>query len=106
MSAREFTQNIAHDILLRRKIFKILTLSFVTLSMFYVYLIGSITFNVMARKSLEANSVTLSSRVGTMELEFISLTNSIDSSFGKEHGYTEAQGTIFVKKGGAPVALR
>lgn len=106
MSTREFTKNIANDGALRRRIFRILLGSIVGLSICYIYLIGSITFNVLARRSLETNINEINSRVGQLELQSIALANSIDVSFGKEHGFTEAQGTIFANKDTTAVAIR
>lgn len=106
MSAKEFTQNIANDGSLRRRIFRVLLSSIVVLSICYIYLIGSITFNVIARRSLETNANEINSRVGQLELQAIAIGNSIDVSFGKEHGYTEAKGTIFANKDTTTVALR
>jgi hypothetical protein len=106
MSTKEFTKNIANNGALRRRIFRVLLGSIVCLSLCYVYLIGSITFNVLARKSLEANVNEINSRVGQLELQSIALANNIDISFGKERGFTEAQGTIFANKDTTTVALR
>lgn len=105
MSTREFTKNIANDGALRRRIFRILISSIGVLSICYVYLIGTITFNVVARRALEANMNEINSTVGQLELQSINLTNNIDIAYGKEHGFTEAKGTLFVNKEQA-VALR
>ncbi len=106
MSARQFTQNIATDGSLRKRIFRMLAGSLVVLSICYVYLIGSITFNVLARRSLEANATDIKSRVGQLELQSITLGNSIDQSFAAAHGYVEARGTIFANKNTTAVAVR
>ncbi|MDQ5971071.1 MAG: hypothetical protein QG566_17 [Patescibacteria group bacterium] len=106
MSTKEFTQNIANDGALRRRIFRILIGSILTLSLCYIYLIGTITFNVLARKSLENNVNEINSRVGQLELESIALANSIDITYGKEMGYVEAKGTLFANKDSNTVALR
>jgi len=105
MSTREFTQNIANDGALRRRIFRILLSSIGVLSLCYIYLIGTITFNVVARRALEAKVNEINSKVGYLELESINLSNSIDIAYGNEHGFTEAKGTLFVNKDQS-VALR
>lgn len=105
MSTREFTNNIANDGALRRRIFNVLISSIGVLSLCYVYLIGTITFNVVARRALESNMNEINSKVGELELQSIDLANRIDVAYGKEHGFTEAKGTLFVNKDQA-VALR
>ncbi|MCC6323688.1 hypothetical protein IT400_02755 [Candidatus Nomurabacteria bacterium] len=106
MSAKEFTQNIANDGALRRRIFRILLGSILTLSFCYIYLIGTITFNVLARKSLENNINEINSRVGQLELQSITLANSVNIAYGKEMGYVESKGTLFANKESTAVALR
>lgn len=105
MSTNKITQNIANNGALRRRIFRVLCGSILFLSICYVYFIGSITFNIIARKTLETNINELNSHVGQLELESIQLVNNIDVSFGKSIGYVEANGTLFVNKDQA-VALR
>lgn len=105
MSTKEFTQNIANDGALRRRIFRILVSSIGILSLCYIYLIGTITFNVVARRALEAQVNELNSKVGYLELESINLSNSVDIAYGNQHGFKEAKGTLFVNKDQS-VALR
>jgi hypothetical protein len=105
MSTKEFTQNIANDGALRRRIFRILVSSIGILSLCYIYLIGTITFNVVARRALESKVNEINSKVGYLELESINLSNSIDIAYGNQHGFTEAKGTLFVNKDQS-VALR
>lgn len=105
MSTKKITQNIVNDESLRRRIFKVLCGSLLSLSLCYVYLVGSITFNIIARKTLETNINELNSEVGQLELQSIQLVNNIDVSFGKSMGYVEAHDTLFVNKDQA-VALR
>lgn len=105
MSTKKITQNIVNDEALRRRIFRVLCGSLLFLSLCYVYLVGSITFNIIARKTLESNINELNSEVGQLELQSIQLVNNIDVSFGKSMGYVEARDTLFVNKDQA-VALR
>ncbi len=58
----------------------------------YVYFIGTTIFNVIARKSAENQVKTLSSKVGELELEYLSLNNSLDLAKASSLGFSEPQG--------------
>ncbi len=106
MTTKNIQNAIVNDYFVQRQIFRILFTSFVLLSLCYVYFIGSITFNVLARKSLETSSRELASQVGELEVKAFTLSNSIDKSFAQAHGFVDAKGTIFAYRDSLRVALR
>lgn len=106
MKIKKITQQIPSDDNSRRQMFRILVGSLGALCLCYVYLIGSITFNVLARKSLEAEARVVSSKVSQLELEYIALSNSIDAKYGIDNGFVEAKGTLFASRDSARVAMK
>jgi glycerol-3-phosphate acyltransferase PlsY len=76
------------------------------LSIVYIYLIGSITFNVLARKSLEAQVRTLGSDVSELELSYLNSTNKIDKSYATSLGFVDVKDNIFASRNTSRVAIR
>lgn len=96
--AKTITNTISNDANVQRTIFKSLVASIVLLSVFYIYFIGSITFNVLARKSVESNMREVGSRVSNLELSYLSLSNSIDKNFALSSGFVDATSPIFAAR--------
>jgi len=75
---KAITNNIAQNTNTQKILFRILLISLVVLFTGYIYLIGSITFNVIARKTLETKVVNLSSNVNQLDLTYLNSINKID----------------------------
>ena len=91
----------------QRIIFRSLLLGIIMLSVVYVYLIGSITFNVLARKSLETSARALGSHVSELELAYLNATNKIDKSYALSLGFVDVHTSIFATRTNpARVAIR
>lgn len=90
----------------RKTIFRILLSCLILLSILYVYFIGSITFNILARRSLETSRKEIGNNVSQTELEYLALANSINAQFGKDIGFVDAKDTIFAQREDNRVALR
>lgn len=96
--AKTITNTLSYDTGVQRIVFKTLVVSIVMLSICYIYFIGSITFNVLARKSLESNMREVGSRVSNLELSYLSLSNSIDKNFASSLGFVDATSPIFATR--------
>ncbi|MFA7192329.1 MAG: hypothetical protein WC089_03470 [Candidatus Paceibacterota bacterium] len=96
--AKTITNTLSHDMNVQRTVFKTLVTSIVMLSICYIYFIGSITFNVLARKSLESNMREVGSRVSNLELSYLSISNSIDKNFASSLGFVDAASPIFATR--------
>ncbi|MBP6931288.1 MAG: hypothetical protein KBD48_00465 [Candidatus Pacebacteria bacterium] len=105
--AKEITQTLGTDMNMQRIVFRVLVSSLVLLAMVYIYFIGSITFNVIARKTLETNMHELGSRVSNLELSYLASSNSVDKNFALSVGFVDATSPIFATRSVASrVALR
>lgn len=91
----------------KHTVFFVLTSSLIVLSMVYVYLIGSITFNVLARKTLEKQFYAIGSNVSFLELTYLDDVNKIDKNYAMSLGYKDTKAVLFAHRGsGSNVALR
>lgn len=100
------TNDIVQNKNTQRIIFNVLLSSIITLSVVYIYLIGSITFNVLARKSLESTVRTLGSEVSELELTYLNSTNKIDKNYATSLGFVDVKDNIFASRNNSRVAVR
>jgi hypothetical protein len=104
--AKEITTSIKEDSYTQKFILHILLSSLLILSVFYIYLIGSITFNILARKTLEADVRSLASNISKLELTYLDNANKIDKNFALSSGFVEVKNNIFATRDVTRVALR
>ena len=90
----------------QRLIFRVLLGSIFALSIVYIYFIGSITFNVLARKTLETSVRTLGGHVSELELTYLDSTNKIDKNYALSLGFVETHQNLFATREFDRVAIR
>jgi hypothetical protein len=78
----------------------------IALSVIYIYLIGSITFNIVARKSLENTIATMTSKVNKLDLTYLNKINEIDKNYALANGFVEVHQNLFVSRDVNHVAIR
>lgn len=71
----------------------------------YIFFLGSITFDVVERKSLEAQAKESMSTISALELRYLALSNSIDLAYAGNLGFTETKSAQFVSRIPAPANL-
>jgi hypothetical protein len=76
------------------------------LAVIYIYLIGSITFNIVARKSLENTIATMTSQVNKLDLTYLNKVNEIDKDYALTNGFVEVRQNLFVSRDVNHVAIR
>ena len=92
---------------IQRVLLRVFISTLIILSVTYVYLIGSITFNVLARKALNKEAQVLGSQVSELELSYLNSANKIDKNFASSLGFVEAKNNIFTTRAtAARVAIR
>ncbi len=94
--AKEITSELTQNIKIQKSLFRFLLIGIMLLFVVYIYLIGSITFNIVARKSLENTVVTLSDKVNKLDLEYLDNINKIDKDYALSLGFVETKNSIFV----------
>ena len=107
MKKNKLAQTIAYNYDAQKVIFRWLVSLIIVLCILYAYLIASITFDVLARKSLETNAKELDSQVGQLELQSIALSQNVNSELGKTLGFVDAPAILFASRSDTPkVAIR
>lgn len=81
--------NIVNNNNLDKKILRAILFSAGMLAICYVFIMGSTVFNIVERRSLEANARTLSNEVGDMELQYLALSNKVDLAYAESKGFKE-----------------
>ncbi|HLP86610.1 MAG TPA: hypothetical protein VK153_01915 [Candidatus Paceibacterota bacterium] len=104
--AKAITNDITQNINTQKTLLRILIIGSVMLFSVYIYLIGSITFNVIARKSLENTEVELKSRVNQLDLAYLSSINKMDKEYALSLGFVDANNNIFASRDINHVAIR
>ena len=105
-TAKTITYNIAQNIDTQKILFRIILMSLVALLTVYLYLIGSITFNVVARKSLENTVKSLSTNVNELDLAYLNGVNKIDKEYALSLGFVDTHQNIFASRSINRVAMR
>ncbi len=96
--AKAITTNLIENTNIQRIIFRVLISGIIILSIVYVYLIGSITFNILARKSLENTVHILGNNVSNLELTYFNNTNKIDKNYALALGFVDIHTNIFATR--------
>jgi hypothetical protein len=104
--AKTMTIEIVQNRDIQRVLLRVFVSVLIVLSLTYIYPIGSITFNVLARKSLESEVRILGSKVSELELTYLNSTNKIDKNFASSLGFVEAKNNIFTIRSTPRVAVR
>lgn len=98
MKTLTFTKKIIDDSYTRKQIFRVLVASLIVLSICYVYFIGTITFSILARRTLETEMREMAARVSSKEVEYLSLSNKVNVTSGTLLGLVDPKGTIFATR--------
>lgn len=104
--AKAITNNIVSNYYTQKMILKILMAGLFVLFAVYIYFIGSITFNVLARRTLEGTAKDLGNQVSQLEISYLNKMNEVDKSYVLSLGYVEKEPDIFVTRSVNQVAVR
>ncbi len=105
--AKAITNDIVENTYTQKMILKILVSLLLIVFFVYVYFIGSITFNVLARRSLENNLKVLGGEVSQLEIAYLNKTNEINKNYVLSLGFVENEPDIFVTRSSSDqVAVR
>jgi cell division septal protein FtsQ len=104
--AKAITNDITQNIKTQKMLLRVLIYSSIVLCAVYLYLVGSITFNVIARRSLENTVVTLTNNVNQLELTYLNNIKGIDKNYAFSKGFVDVRQNIFVARSINHVAIR
>jgi hypothetical protein len=71
---------------------------FGALALIYILILGNTVFNIIQRRTLEKEALTLSNEVGNLELSYLSVSNSVDLALSSSMGFKEAKATFAIRK--------
>ncbi len=100
------TINMIKNNYLRSTTFKILLGGLIVVGIIYAYYIISITFNIVARRSLENRAQLYSSSISQLELTYFSNLNKINKDYAVENGFVDSNNNIFAIRSNSYVAIR
>lgn len=104
---QKITNDIAQNANTQKKLFRILVSGSIVLFAVYIYLVGSITFDVIARKSLDTTVAKLTSEVNQLDLTYLNSANKINKEYALANGFVDAHQNIFALRDTANrVAIR
>src|SRR3989344_3694834 len=83
---------------IEKLILRIILWSFAVLALWYVFILGNMVFNIVKRRSLEKEALTLSNQVGDLELSYLSLSSKVDIQFSQSLGFRETKANFAVRK--------
>ncbi len=83
---------------LHRRILNLMLWTLGALALFYVFFLGNMVFNIVERKALEGYARTLSSEVGNLELQYLSVSQKIDLDLAYSLGFKEVKTKFATRK--------
>ena len=90
LKIKNYTANVSViDYDLKRRLLHFLLITFGALAVIYVVILTNMVWNVVERRALINEAVLLSSKVGELELKYLSLSNSIDNTLSASMGFKE-----------------
>jgi hypothetical protein len=83
---------------LQKRILNIMLWMLFALMGFYVFFLGNMVFNIVERKALEGRALVLSNEVGSLELEYLSMSKKIDLDLAYSLGFKEIKTKFATRK--------
>jgi hypothetical protein len=87
-----------NNIEIEKVIFNTMLSVTVLLAIFYVSILGNMVFNIVERKTLEKETLSLVNEIGELELSFLSVSNSVDMNLSSTMGFKETKATFAIRK--------
>lgn len=86
--------NVVNNNNLQKRMVNYLFIAFGALALFYFLILMNMVWNIMERKSLQADARNLSNEVGSLELKYLALSGQIDIDMSKKMGFFEVKPTF------------
>ena len=87
-----------NNIDIEKNILKTMLFILAALAIFYVLILGNMVFNIIERKALEKEVLTLSNEVGNLEVSYLAVSGSIDLDLSRTMGFKETKATFATRK--------
>ncbi len=90
--------NVINNVEVRRIILHTILSLFAALAFWYLLILGNMVVNIVQRRALEKEALTLSNDVGALELSYLSVSNSIDIPLSVSMGFKEIHPDFATRK--------
>jgi hypothetical protein len=83
---------------LSERLLNIILFSLGALGLFYTLVLGNMVFNIVERRTLEADARNLSNEVRDLELSYLSVSEKVDLELSHSLGFSEVKATFATRK--------
>lgn len=83
---------------IQRRLLGILLASFGLLAFLYVLFLGTMVFNIVERRNVEAESRTLGNEVQDLESSYLSMSSGLDTALSSSMGFKETKISFATRK--------
>ena len=90
--------NVINNDNIKKRLLNIMLLFLGVLALSYIFLLGNIVFNIIERRTLEADARSLSNEVVNLELQYLFSSNKIDLALAKSMGFQETKTKFAIRK--------
>jgi len=90
--------NIVNNYIIQKRVLHILLWSFSILAFCYVLILGNMIFNIIERRALETDTRSLSSEIGSLELQYLSASDKVDLTLAQSMGFKEIKAKFATRK--------
>ena len=87
-----------NNIEVEKNIFNMMLFILAALAIFYVLILGNMVFNIIGRRTLEKEMLTLNNEVGELEVSYLAVSNSVDMNLSSTMGFKETKATFATRK--------
>jgi hypothetical protein len=83
---------------INKRLFAIMVWCLIVLALCYALFLGNMVFNILERKTFEADARTISNEIGNLELQYLSASNKIDLALAESLGFKEIKAKFATRK--------
>ena len=99
--------NIVNNNNMQKQILNVIFFLLGMLAICYLFLLCSIVWNIVQRRTLEAEATTLSDNVQALQLQYFTASNQVDLNLAQSMGFQQVKTNFAIRKdvGSAKVAI-
>ena len=87
-----------NNVEMSRMILNTMLFALAALAFWYVLILGNMVFDIVQRKTLEKEMLTLANEVGQLELSYLSVSGDMDLLLSTQMGFKEIKATFATRK--------
>lgn len=87
-----------NNIEIEKNIFNTMIFVLAALAFFYVLILGNTVFNIVERRTLEKEMLSLSNEISDLEVSYLAVSNNVDMNLSSTMGFKETKATFATRK--------